>query len=65
MPFGLINAPAVFQYMMNDIFQEYLDPFVVRMENYLVHGNILKKYLLNHHVVKRCLVCESIQEIRL
>jgi hypothetical protein len=29
MPFGLTNAPVFFRYMMNDIFQEYLDDFVV------------------------------------
>ena len=29
MPFVLTNAPAVFQHMMNDIFREYLDQFVV------------------------------------
>ncbi|GGS30250.1 hypothetical protein GCM10010252_78300 [Streptomyces aureoverticillatus] len=27
--FGLTNASAVFQYMMNDIFREYFDDFVV------------------------------------
>jgi hypothetical protein len=29
MPFGLINIPAAFQHMMNDIFWKYLDHFVV------------------------------------
>ena len=29
MPFGLTNAPVVFMDMMNRIFQEYLDKFVV------------------------------------
>ena len=29
MPFGLINAPAIFQHLMNDIFREFLDDFVV------------------------------------
>ena len=29
MPFGHINAPAVFQHIMNDIFREYLDDFIV------------------------------------
>ncbi len=29
MAFVLINAPIVFQQMMNDIFHEYLDDFVV------------------------------------
>jgi hypothetical protein len=28
MPFGLINAPNVFQHLMNDVFCEYLDDFV-------------------------------------
>ncbi len=29
MPFNLTNAPAVFQHLMNDIFREYMDEFVV------------------------------------
>jgi len=29
MPFGLPNEPIVFQHMMNDVFHEYLDDFVV------------------------------------
>ncbi len=29
MPFGLTNTPAVFQHLMNDIFREYMDEFVV------------------------------------
>jgi len=29
MSFGLINAPAYFMYMMNKVFMEYLDKFVV------------------------------------
>jgi hypothetical protein len=28
-PFGLTNAPAIFQHLMNDVFCEYLDDFVV------------------------------------
>ncbi len=29
MPFCLTNAPAIFQHLMNDVFHEYLDDFVV------------------------------------
>jgi hypothetical protein len=29
MPFDLTNAPAVFQHLMNDIFRDYMDEFVV------------------------------------
>jgi hypothetical protein len=29
MPFGLTNAPACFMYMMNMVFMEYLDKFIV------------------------------------
>jgi hypothetical protein len=29
MSFGLTNAPAYFMYLMNKIFMEYLDKFVV------------------------------------
>jgi hypothetical protein len=29
MPFGLINAPTIFQHLMNDVFCEYFDDFVI------------------------------------
>jgi hypothetical protein len=29
MSFGLINAPAYFMYLMNKVFMEYLDKFVM------------------------------------
>jgi hypothetical protein len=40
MPFGFTNAPIVFQHMMNDVFREYLDDFVVCYINDIL---ILKK----------------------
>ena len=29
MSFGLTNAPAYFMYLMNQVFMEYLDKFVI------------------------------------
>jgi hypothetical protein len=33
MSFGLINAPAYFMYLMNKVFMEYLDKFMVGFIN--------------------------------
>ena len=33
MSFGLTNAPAYFMYLMNKVFMEYLDKFVVVVIN--------------------------------
>jgi hypothetical protein len=49
MLFGLINAPAVFQHMMNDIFQEYLDHFVViYLDDILIYSKNEEEY--EHHI---------------
>jgi hypothetical protein len=34
--FGLTNAPAYFMYMMNKVFMEYLDKFIVVFINYIL-----------------------------
>jgi hypothetical protein len=35
MPFGLTNALILFQHLMNDVFHEYLDNFVVCYINHI------------------------------
>jgi hypothetical protein len=58
MPFGLINVPVVFQHMMNDIFWEYLDHFVViYLDDILLYSKNKKEH--KHHVR---LVLEKLQE---
>ncbi len=45
MAFGLTNAPSVFQHMMNDVFHEYLDYFVV---GYIDDIFIFSKNMVDH-----------------
>jgi hypothetical protein len=45
MPFCFTNAPVVFQHMMNDVFHEYLDDFVVY---YIDDIFIFSKNMANH-----------------
>ena len=60
MPFGLTNALAVFQHMMNDIFQEYLDHFVViNLNDIPIYTKNEEEY--KHHVR---LVLENITKTR-
>jgi hypothetical protein len=42
MSFGLMNAPAYFMYILNKLFMEYLDKFVVVfIDDILIFSNIL------------------------
>ena len=58
MPFGLTNVPAVFQRMMNDIFWEHLDDFIViYLDDILIFSKNEKEH--EKHV---CLVLEKLRE---
>ncbi len=46
MPFGLANAPATFCTLMNDIFWEWLDDFmVVYIDDILVYNNFMEEHV--------------------
>ena len=52
MPFGQTSAPAVFQHMMNDIFQEYLDQFMVaHLDEILIYSPDLDTHEQHVHPV--------------
>ncbi len=61
MPFGLKNAPTLFQRMMNHILQEYLDDFIaVYLNDIIIYSKTFKKHI--EHVIK---VLEKLKEVNL
>jgi hypothetical protein len=45
MPFRLTNIPVLFQAIINYIFREYLDIFIIiYLDNILIYSKMLKEY---------------------
>jgi hypothetical protein len=61
MPFGLTNAPATFCTLMNDIFREWLDDFVViYIDDILIYSGSLEE-----HAEHLCKVFQRLRENKL
>jgi hypothetical protein len=72
-PFGLSNAPVVFMCLMNDIFREYLDKFViVVLDDILIyykskeeneqHLRMVLQVLREHHLYAKLSKCSFYQK---
>ena len=56
MPFGLINAPATCQKMINDALRQYLDIFVIAyLNDIMIYLTTLKKHVQHVSQVLKCL----------
>ena len=52
LPFGLTNAPSTFMALMNDIFHEYLDIFVIiYLDDILIYSSTLEEHLSHLQIV--------------
>jgi hypothetical protein len=55
--FGLTNARAIFQHLMNDVFREYLDDFMI----YYINDILIFLKNMEDHEHHVCLVLEKIK----
>ena len=61
MPFGVTNAPATFQRLMNHIFRDELDAFVlVYLDDILIFSQTIQDHIMNI-----CRVLEKLREVKL
>jgi len=61
MPFGLVNPPATFQTMMNELLRQFLDQgVVVYIDDILIYSETLEEHIL---VVRK--VLHQLREYRL
>jgi hypothetical protein len=69
MSFGLTNAPTFFMYMMNNVFMDYLDKFVVvfvddipiysqNEEDHKEHLRMVLQWLRDHQLYVKLSKCE-------
>jgi hypothetical protein len=69
MSFGLTNAPAYFMYLMNSVFMQELDKFVVvfiddiliyskTLEDHVKHLHVILQRLRDHHLYAKFSKCE-------
>jgi hypothetical protein len=58
MPFHLMNAPIIFQSMMNDIFKEFLNNFMI----IYIHDILIFSKNIKEHEQHVCLVCNKLWE---
>lgn len=57
MPFGLVNAPAVFQNFMNEVFQDLLGRVVlVYLDDILIYSRTLADHI--HHITQVLRLCK-------
>jgi hypothetical protein len=61
MSFGLTNAPAYFMYLMNKVFMEYLDKFMV----VFIDDNLVFSKNEEEHVEHLRLVLQKLREHKL
>jgi hypothetical protein len=58
MSFGLTNAPAYFMYLMNNVFMDYLDKFmVVFIDDILIYSQNEQEH--EEHLRKVSTVCQA------